>query len=117
MPKKICDVCGQKTDVYTGAHRKAPFVDGKNYAAVCFTCYFVPKTTEQEYGKDGGLVEERGVPYSPLNLNAARDLLDQGAADTLSYAQKCVEAVSRACRGVRPQKKPAGPPEPSWNVC
>lgn len=117
MKNKICEVCGQKTDVYTGVHKKHPFVDGRNYGAVCFTCYFVPKTTDQKYDKDGSLEEEVSLPYSCQHLQTARDLHDQGASDTLRYAQACVEAVKGVCKGVRPPKKPTKRPEASWNVC
>lgn len=123
MSKKTCDICGQKTDIYTSVHKKAPFVDGKNYGTVCFTCFFVPKTVEQKYLKDGGLEEELELPYSCQNMMSAKDLHEQGASDSLKYARICVEAVQKACQGLKP---PAGSkntkslqrrPEPSWNVC
>jgi len=118
MSKKVCCVCGQKTDIYTDVHKKAPFVDGKNYPAVCFTCYFVPRTYEQKYGKDGNIEEEKELPYSCEHLNSPKDLYDQGASDSIKYAKACVEAVQNACKGVKPPKKPTfGAPKPSWNVC
>lgn len=117
MKNKVCEVCGQKTDIYTGAHKKSPFVDGKNYAVVCFTCFFVPKISHQKYRADGSLEEEAELPYSCQNLMSAKEVFDQGAADSLGSARKSVEAVSEACRGVRPPKKTQKRPEPSWNVC
>lgn len=123
MSKKVCDICGQRTDIYTSVHKKTPFVDGKNYSVVCFTCFFVPKVAEQRYAKDGSLEEEIDVPYGCQSMMSAKELHDQGASDTLKYAKACVEAVQRACQGVKAPKASKGPktpqrrPEPSWNVC
>jgi hypothetical protein len=117
VAKKTCQICGQKTDIYTSVHKKSPFVDGRNYDCVCFTCFFVPKVAEQKYRKDGSLDEESPLPYSCSNLNSPKDLHGQGSAETLRQAKACVEAVERACRGVRPPKKPMNRPEASWNVC
>lgn len=117
MKNKTCDICGQKTDIYTGVHKKSPFVDGKNYAVVCFTCFFVPKTLEQKYKHDGSLEEETEIPYSCQHLMSPKDMHEQGAADSLGYAKKSVAAVSEACRGIKPPKKPQKRPSPSWNVC
>lgn len=116
MSKKNCHICGQKADVYTTVHKKLPFVDGRNYDIVCFTCFFVPKTSEQKYKKDGSLEEELEIPYSCSHLNSPRDLFDQGTSDSLRQAKVCVEAVERVCKGVRPPKKPTRRPGASWNV-
>ena len=117
MAKKICQVCGQKIDIYTSVHKKAPFVDGRNYETVCFTCFFVPKVLDQKYNKDGSVKEQTEVPYSCSSLSSARELYEQGSADSLRQAKACVEAVEKSCKGVSPPKKPIRRPEPSWNVC
>lgn len=112
----VCEVCGQKTDIYTSVHKKFPFVDGRNYPVVCFTCYFVPKTKEQKYTSEGSVLEDLDLPYSPQNLCTAREVYEQGGSDTLKQAKTSVEAVQKVCKGVRPPKKPIGRPEASWNV-
>lgn len=104
-------------DIYTTAHKNHPYVDEKTYPAMCFTCYFVPKTEEQKYKKDGSVDECLEVPYSHKNLHTARELYDTGAADTLSQAKKCVMAVIEACKGVREGKKPKTRPKASWSLC
>lgn len=116
MKNKTCEICGQKADIYTGVHKKSPFVNGKNYAVVCFTCFFVPKTVEQKYRADGALEEEVELPYSCQHLLSPKEVHEQGASDSLAGAKKSVEAVVNACRGVRPPKKPQKRPSPSWNV-
>lgn len=103
-------------DLWTGAHKNSPFVDKKNYLAMCFTCFFVPKILEQRYSKDGGVEEEVHLPYSCESLCTPKELLDSGAADSSKQAKASVEGVKAACRGVRPDKKPAKRPEPSWNI-
>lgn len=113
---KNCPVCGQKMDVYTTAHKNHPFVNDKIYPALCFTCYFVPKTEDQKYSPDGSISENTDLPYSHKNLHTAKELHDMGASETLSQAKKCVQAVAEACRGVKEGKKPKTRPKASWNV-
>ena len=103
-------------DLYTTVHKNYPFVDDKMYPALCFTCYFVPKTEDQKYGSDGTVVEDFELPYSPKNLHTAKELHQMGASDTLSQAKKCVHAVTEACKGTREGKKPKARPKASWNV-
>jgi hypothetical protein len=117
MTKKTCELCNQKTDVYTEVHKKNPFVNGKNYSVVCFTCFFVPKILEQTYRKDGSLDTHTEVAYCCQNIHTPGELHYMGSSDTLKYARNCVEAVKNACRGVRTPKKPNRRPEASWKVC
>jgi len=105
-----------KMDLWTGVHKNVPFVDKKNYAAMCFTCFFVPKIAEQRYAKDGSLEDEVELPYSCENLSTPKELLDSGAAESLRQAKASAEGVAAACKGIRQDKKPAKRPEPSWNI-
>lgn len=116
MKNNACPVCGQKMDIYTAAHRNAPFVDNKTYPAMCFTCYFVPKTEDQLYAKDGSVAEEVDLPYSCHSLCTPKELYESGAAYSMKQAKTSVDAVSEACRGVKPPKKPMKRPAASWNV-
>jgi len=113
---KKCPICDQKMDIYTTAHKNSPFVDEKTYPAICFTCYFVPKTEEQKYDSEGSVSEQSELPYSHKNLHTAKELYDMGSAETLSQAKKCVQAVAEACKGVREGKRPKTRPKASWNV-
>lgn len=113
---KKCPICDQKMDIYTNAHKNSPFVDEKTYPAICFTCYFVPKTEEQKYDSEGSVSEQSELPYSHKNLHTAKELYDMGSAETLSQAKKCVQAVAEACKGVREGKRPKTRPKASWNV-
>jgi hypothetical protein len=115
--KKSCPVCSQKMDIFTTAHKNAPFVDNRTYPAMCFTCYFVPKTHEQRYGRDGSVSEDIELEYSPKNLHTPKELHDSGASETIKQAKLSVAAVEALCRGVRPPKKPIKRPSASWNMC
>jgi len=117
MALKICQICNQKTDFYTNVHKKDPFINGKNYDFVCFTCFFVPKLIEQTYNKDLTLKEEIELEYSCENIKTAKDLYEQGSSDTLAYAKRSVEAVKSICKGVKKMKKPLSVPKKSWNIC
>lgn len=103
-------------DLWTGAHKSIPFVDKKNYPAMCFTCFFVPKVKTQKYASDGSILEEIDLPYSCENLSTPKELYESGAAESLKQARASVEAVQNACKGVRADKKPAKRPDPSWNI-
>ena len=116
MKKITCPLCGQKMDVYTTAHKNAPFVDNNTYPSMCFTCYFVPKTSEQRYAKDGSVAEDVELPYSCEHLCTPKELYESVAADTLKQAKASVAGVASACKGKRPPKKPVGRPKASWNV-
>lgn len=104
-------------DICTSAHKNVPFVDNRTYPTMCFTCYSVPKTQDQKYGKDGSVVEELDLEYSPKNLHTPKELYDSGAAETLKQAKLSVTAVEGLCKGVRPPKKPLKRPPASWNIC
>lgn len=104
-------------DIYTHAHKSAPFVNGKLYPLMCFTCFFVPKIEEQKYDRHGSISEEIELPYCCENISDPRDLYEQGVAESLSRAKTSVNAVKSACAGVKKPKKPIFRPTPTWNIC
>lgn len=103
--------------MYTTAHKKEPFADGRNYDCVCFTCYFVPKVMEQRYAADGSVAEETHLPYSCEHLCEAKELYHSGAADTLKQAKTCVEEVTKLCSKAKGTKTAKKRPQASWNIC
>lgn len=113
---KLCSICEQKTDIYTTVHKNHPYVNGKMYNIICFTCYFVPKIQEQKYDKNGLIVEEIDLPYCCDNLNTPAELCQQGSADSPKKAKISVDAVKKACLGTKSPKKPIFRPNPSWNL-
>ena len=113
---KRCSICQQKADLYTTVHKKEPFVDGRNYEFVCFTCYFVPKILEQKYAPDGSVAEDIELPYSCEHLCSPKELCDSGAADSVRYAKTCVEAVQKVCSKSLKSKGVRKRPKASWNL-
>lgn len=111
---KRCSICQQKADIYTKVHRKEPFADGRLYDCVCFTCYFVPKVSEQKYDGEGKIAEEVDLGYSCDNLCRPEELAD--SADSTRQARTCVEAVRTLCSKSLKNKKPRNRPETSWNI-
>lgn len=113
---KKCSICGQKADIYTNSHRKDPFVDGRNYDCVCFTCYFVPKTIDQKYASDGSVSEDLPIEYSCNNLCTAKELYHLGTSDSLKQAKICVDSVIKLCSKAKGTKNSKKRPSPSWNI-
>jgi hypothetical protein len=117
MKKKIlCSICSQKIDVYTHIHKTHPFIDGKFYPIVCFTCFFVPKIEDQKYDKEGDISEEIDLQYCCKNINKPEDLYKQGATDSPKAAKVCVEAVKKICLSAKPNKKIIFRPKPEWKI-
>lgn len=111
-----CDICKQKTQIYTKVHKSVPFVDGRNYDRVCFGCFNVPRTSHQTYSSDGSLRNHCDLDYSPDYLHSAKELTDEGCCDTLREAKECVEAVIELCDKRKKSTKLQGKPKPDWIV-
>lgn len=116
MKTILCDICNQKTDIYTKAHKNIPFVDGRNYERVCFGCFHVPRTSEQTYKSDGYIKDHVEFDYSHHYLHSAKELTDEGCCDTLREAKECVEAVIELCNKRKKSTKLQGKPKPDWIV-
>jgi len=114
---KKCSICEQKMDMYTTSHKNLPFVDGRLYPAVCFTCFFIPKIMNQTYDEKGNIFEEVELDYSCSNLNTAEEVYNQGAAETLNQAKKSLESVKKVCESAIGSKKQKSRPIASWNMC
>lgn len=105
MKKKIfCSLCQQKTDIYTDVHKAKPFVDGKLYPKLCFTCFNVPKINEQIYNSKGFIKEEKELPYSCENLHSPKELYNQGSSETLKQAKISFESVFKTCKACKKSK-------------
>ena len=97
----LCPLCGQFMDLYCTGNRHTPFVDGKTYNKICFTCYHVPKTVRQVYDDKDELIEEIELPYSHKHLHTAKELFDIGPAETMVQARRSVASVRSAIKAVK----------------
>lgn len=91
--KNPCPICGQHMDICVTSHKNKPFIDNKFYSKMCFTCYSVPKISEQKYDDNGYIKEEVELEYNHKNLNTAEQLMHSGSADSFEQAKKCVRSV------------------------
>jgi hypothetical protein len=111
--KILCSLCSQTKDIYTDVCKNKPFVDGKLYPKLCFTCFFVPKTIEQIYDSKGLIKEEIPLSYSCENLHSAKELYSQGSAESLKQAKKSLESVQGSCKSCKKIKE-VKKQNPNW---
>ncbi len=97
----LCPICEDFMDLAIVSCKKTPFVDGRNYSKMCFTCWHVPKEEVQNYNEDGTIESIDGPFYDHIHLNSAQELVDQGTADSLKQARKSVRCVKKKCKGLK----------------
>jgi len=70
----FCAICGRDPKVITRAYAHQPFVDGRNYDLICWTCANVPK---------GWYTDETGEVivldhFDPDMINDVREMMAEG---------------------------------------
>lgn len=68
-----CPICGADIEILVRYHSEEPFIDGRTYAVICFTCASIPKT----WGYENGEV----VVYkykNPERLCSVEDMMEDG---------------------------------------
>lgn len=97
-------------DVKVTSCRKTPFIDGKCYPKMCFTCWWVPIEEIQTYGPDGSIIDTKGPFFDHKHLMKAEDMVDQQICDKLRVAKISVKAVKALYKGMTEElnlKRPA----------
>jgi hypothetical protein len=112
----LCDICQQKMTIYTKDHKNHKFIDGKNYDKVCFCCCNVPKLFQQTYTSDGLIKEHKELEYCCSNIHSAKELVENGSADTLKEAKQSLEGVIKSCSKLRKPFIQKKRPDLRWNV-
>ena len=94
-------------DLIVTCFRKAPFVDNKTYATMCFGCAYVPTQYVQTYTETGEIQEEFGPFFDHKHLETPRSLLQQGTVETLAEGKRCVAGVKKKIKeaGIRKLNK------------
>ena len=69
-----CQVCGGFPIAVVKLFANRPFIDGRNYELICFTCTNVPK--QWEYTKDGE-INHWGY-HDPSKLKTAKEMMEDG---------------------------------------
>lgn len=59
MAKKSddCPICGEYIDIAVSGFRETPFINGKTYEYICFTCASTPKNTFVAILFDNDIIE------------------------------------------------------------
>lgn len=114
--KQCCNLCGQLLSVYTTYYKDRPFIDNKSYNKLCFTCFAVPKVSEQILTKDGLIKEEKELPFCCRYLHTPKELLEYGSADSLKEAKICVNAIQTKCQKIKNPKEYTKPTKINWQL-
>lgn len=87
----ICPICGCEIEAFTSAYRSHPFIDGRCYNEICWTCANVPKTHTTE--------EDRMVVFNVFQermLHSVQEMMDDGF--TRHEAEISIKWIKRALR-------------------
>lgn len=85
-----CDICGKVPYCTVSSYQDGPFVDGRTYNIVCFTCSSVIK--KWEYDKGLGTI----ITYnhaSPFYLCTVEDMMTEGWSQ--QEAEHAIKAVKK----------------------
>ena len=74
MDDYLCPICKTPIEVIVRCFSEEPFIDGRTYPEICFTCANVPKTWE--YDKDGEIVMFGGRRAD--KLSTPEDMMSDG---------------------------------------
>jgi hypothetical protein len=108
LKDNLCPICNQKMDLCVISHKNRPFIDNKLYPKMCFTCYSVPKIYDQKYDENGYIKEEKTLDYNFSNLHTPQEIFNEGSADSLEQAKKCVKAIKdlKVAKEIKNKTKP-----------
>ena len=90
-----CPICGNYIDVVVRYYALEPFIDGRNYDKICYTCANVPKTWE--YDQSGEIVVYDHI--SPNRLRTVEEMMEEGwdkkeANDSIKAIKKLLKKPS-----------------------
>ncbi len=91
-----CGVCGLEPECGVRVYRDCPFIDGRRYNLICFTCYSVPK--KWEYDKFVGVICYKHP--SPYYLHTVDEMISDGW--TRHESEFAIKAVKRALAKTTP---------------
>jgi hypothetical protein len=90
-----CPICGAFIEVIVQWHSEVPFVDGRYYDLVCFTCASVPRVWA--WGEDGEMVWYG--TKSPDRLASVEDMMSDGWSK--EEAQQSIKAIKKLLKNPR----------------
>jgi len=90
----ICPLCKQDMQIRCTGYSQKPFVDGKKYAAICHTCWCVPKIWYYQSETD----TFDGPYFDGDHLYTPEEMMEEGACDNIKEAKLCVKAVKASIK-------------------
>lgn len=98
-----CPLCGQNMEIVCRGFENEPFIDGKKYKVLCFTCINVPKIWETTYGKakDGSEDKWEGPFFTHKKLKTAEEMLEDGSVNDIRIAKKSILEIKRSIKKMR----------------
>jgi len=99
----VCQICGVKPECAVRIHRDFPFIDGKCYGLMCFTCFSIPKKWEYDSVMDRVMCYSH---YSPYYLHSVQEMVSDGWVK--EEAEFSLKAVKRLLVGTLSIAKPIG---------
>lgn len=74
MDEDLCQVCGKHPTAIVRVYDDFPFVDGRNYSLICWTCACIVKYWYED--KEGNIIV---LKYpDPDHLNTAEEMMEDG---------------------------------------
>jgi len=106
-----CPICGEYMEILCTGHRHTVFVTGKKYQEICFVCFSTPKTWVVKWGKaeDGSEDIWEGPYFDKYHLHTATELVEDGATNSRSRAQKSITAIKKKAKSYTPPPKEKEP--------
>ena len=91
-----CPICQSPVEIICSGFSSDPFIDGRTYDWMCFTCSQVPKSWEFDE-ETNELVLYHDM--DPKRLCSVKDMVDDGFE--FSEAQKSIRAVKRCLQSTK----------------
>ena len=90
-----CPICGQFIETIVRYHSEEPFIDGRCYNLMCFTCASIPRVWES--GPDGQVIWYG--TKSPDRLSSVEDMMSDGWGK--KEAEISIKAVKKLLKNPR----------------
>jgi hypothetical protein len=82
-------------EIICSGHSTTPYVDGRKYPEMCFTCFHVPKIWEITPSENGSEDKWEGPFFDHKHLCTPQELVEDGVAEDVKLAKKSVAAVKK----------------------
>lgn len=85
----ICQICRQPIEVIVKCYAKEPFIDGRNYDEICFTCATIPITWK--YDNNNNIIWYGSI--DPSRLASVKYMMSEGWTE--EEARTSIRAIKK----------------------